>query len=81
VNIGRGEAVSVRALVGLLISASGIPADLVIGDRGPSGPGPPAEAEWLRVDPRTAAEVLGWSPRRWLEDSVRDLWAHVGPGQ
>jgi dTDP-6-deoxy-L-talose 4-dehydrogenase [NAD(P)+] len=80
VNIGRGEAVSVRSLVGLLISASGIPADVVVSDRDPSGSGPPAEAEWLRVNPSTAAELLGWSPRRWLADSVRDLWAHVHAG-
>lgn len=77
VNIGRGEAVNVRTLVGLLISASGIPADVVIADQAPPGTGSLVEAEWLRVDRRAAAELLGWSPRRWLADSVRDLWTHV----
>jgi dTDP-6-deoxy-L-talose 4-dehydrogenase [NAD(P)+] len=76
VNIGRGEAVSVRSLVGLLVAASGIPADVVVVDPVPAGPRP-AEAEWLRVDLRAAGELLGWAPRRHPEDSVRDLWAHV----
>lgn len=80
VNIGRGEAVGVRSLVGLLVAASGIPADVVVADPVPAGTGGPAEAEWLRVDLRAAAELLDWAPWRWPEDSVRDLWAHVHSG-
>ncbi|MCY7344081.1 MAG: NAD(P)-dependent oxidoreductase [Pseudonocardia sp.] len=65
--IGRGRAVPVRELVELLIEISGRQAR--IRESGPAGP-----AEHLCVDPRPAARVLGWTPRRSLREAARDLW-------
>jgi nucleoside-diphosphate-sugar epimerase len=76
INIGSGEAVSVRWLVSLLISVTGMTADVVEAEPPPASR-PVPEAEWLRVDPRGAMELLGWYPRRCLRDSIRDLWEHV----
>jgi nucleoside-diphosphate-sugar epimerase len=76
INIGSGEAVSVRWLVSLLISVTGMAADVVEAEPGTAGR-PAPEAEWLRVDPRGAMELLGWYPQRCLRDSIRDLWEHV----
>ncbi len=74
-NVGRGEAVAVRALVDLLIEISGVPAEVV--ELRPVAGGPrPARADlaWLQADTRRAAELLGWRPRRSLEDAVRAVW-------
>ncbi|MEU8775776.1 NAD(P)-dependent oxidoreductase [Streptomyces sp. NPDC048606] len=71
-NIGSGEAVSVRALVDLLIRVSGVPARIVESPA-PAGPSA-ARPEWLEVDIRSARELLGWAPRRRLADAVADLW-------
>jgi nucleoside-diphosphate-sugar epimerase len=76
INIGSGEAVSVRWLVSLLISVTGMAADVVEAEPGPASRSVP-EAEWLQVDLRGAKELLGWYPRRCLPDSIRDLWEHV----
>jgi nucleoside-diphosphate-sugar epimerase len=76
INIGSGEAVSVRWLVSLLISVTGMAADVVETEPGTASR-PAGEAEWLRVDPRGAMELLDWYPQRCLRDSVRDLWEHV----
>ncbi|MFF8957364.1 NAD-dependent epimerase/dehydratase family protein [Streptomyces sp. NPDC014894] len=74
VDIGRGEAVPVRTLVELLIGVSGVPARIV---ETPPDPGRPPEAEWLRVDPRPARELLGWRPRRSLAEAVAGFWEDV----
>jgi nucleoside-diphosphate-sugar epimerase len=79
INIGSGQAVSVRELVSLLISVTGMAADVIEAEPGPAGRSVP-EAEWLRVDTRGAMKLLGWSPRRRLHDSIRDLWEHVAGG-
>ncbi|GLZ36627.1 NAD(P)-dependent oxidoreductase [Actinokineospora sp. NBRC 105648] len=75
VNIGSGRAVAVRALVELLIKVSGVQAEII---EQPAGDGvqttPP---EWLEVDIRLAQRLLGWFPRRNLEDSVTDLWREL----
>jgi nucleoside-diphosphate-sugar epimerase len=74
-NIGRGEAVAVRALVDLLIEISGVPAEVV--ELRPVAGGPRtarADLAWLQADTRRAAELLGWRPRRSLEDAVRAVW-------
>lgn len=78
VDIGRGAAVPVRELVELLVAASGVPARLVeveaeVERGGPRG-GRPGAADWMRVDPGPARELLGWTPRRSLEDAVRAYW-------
>ncbi|MFG2318201.1 NAD-dependent epimerase/dehydratase family protein [Streptomyces tendae] len=70
-NIGSGEAVPVRSLVDLLIKVSGVAAHVVEEPEQGAGDGPP---ERLEVDIRLARELLGWTPRRRLEDAVADQW-------
>lgn len=67
VDIGRGEAVSVRELLDLLIAVSGVPARVT--ERG--APGAP---DWMCVDPGPARDLLGWRPRHSLTDAVRACW-------
>ncbi|MDT0566726.1 NAD(P)-dependent oxidoreductase [Streptomyces sp. DSM 3412] len=74
VDIGRGEAVPVRRLVDLLVEVSGVPARIV---EQPLETGAPTEPDWIRVDLGAARELLGWRPRRSLEESVRSYWRDV----
>ncbi|MGW2055521.1 NAD-dependent epimerase/dehydratase family protein [Streptomyces sp. NPDC001840] len=74
VDIGRGEAVPVRELVQLLVAVSGVPVRLVETVRDEPRGAAPAPADWMRVDTGPAAELLGWRPRRSLEDAVRAYW-------
>jgi dTDP-6-deoxy-L-talose 4-dehydrogenase [NAD(P)+] len=84
VNIGRGQAVSVRWLVDTLIAASGLPAR-VVEQAAPAAAARGAGIEWQQVDPSTARRLLGWRPAWALTDSVRALWearaAAAGLGQ
>lgn len=79
INIGRGEAVPVRRLVHRMVELSGLAVAIV------EEPGPePARADvaWQRLDITRAEQLLGWRPRRSLDDSLRDLLAPVlPPGQ
>jgi nucleoside-diphosphate-sugar epimerase len=72
VNIGTGSAVSVRELVDLLVTVSGVPARIEERDDAPSSPG--AIADWMAVDPATASRLLGWVSRRPIGVAVADLW-------
>jgi dTDP-6-deoxy-L-talose 4-dehydrogenase [NAD(P)+] len=67
VDIGRGEAVPVRELVDLLITVSGVSARV-------TELGAPGAADWMRVDPGPARDLLGWRPRHSLADAVRAYW-------
>ncbi|MEU9100190.1 NAD(P)-dependent oxidoreductase [Streptomyces sp. NPDC048361] len=73
-NIGGGQATSVRSLVVRLTELAGAAAEIV---ETPSAGGRPPEAEWQRMDIGRARRLLGWSPRRSLDDSLRDLLAHA----
>lgn len=75
VNIGSGRAVPVRALVDLMISLSGLPVRLV---EDPALHRARSDAAWQRLDIGRARRLLGWSPRRTLRESVRDLLAAAG---
>ena len=66
-----------RKLVGLLIAASGLSAQIVEDEPHPATRRGPPEAEWLQVDPRTAGELLAWSAFRPLEDSIGELWQYA----
>jgi nucleoside-diphosphate-sugar epimerase len=78
VNIGSGESVPVRAMVNLLITVSGRAARLL---EDPGGTVPTTtDADRMRLDITAARELLGWSPRRRPEDSMRDLWQTVAAG-
>lgn len=70
-DVGRGEAVPVRALVRLLVEVSGVQAT-VVERAGPAGWR--AETRWSCVDPAPAAAALGWRPRRDLRRAVTDFW-------
>ncbi|MBD0842328.1 NAD-dependent epimerase/dehydratase family protein [Streptomyces sp. TRM68416] len=72
VNIGSGRAVAVRSLVELLIKVSGVPAEIMEQPLPESAAATPPEC--LEVDIRLARDLLGWTPRRSLEDAVADLW-------
>ncbi|MGW1869694.1 NAD-dependent epimerase/dehydratase family protein, partial [Streptomyces mauvecolor] len=76
-NIGGGQATSVRSLVLRLTELAGAAAEIV---EAPSAGGRPPEAEWQRMDIGRAQRLLGWSPRRSLDDSLRDLLAHARAG-
>ncbi|MEU5908699.1 NAD(P)-dependent oxidoreductase [Micromonospora sp. NPDC047467] len=73
INIGRGVAASARDMVQLLIDVSGVPTDLIEGER--TGP---AETTWQRLDVGLAAEVLGWAPSDDLHTEMKQLWEHAG---
>jgi nucleoside-diphosphate-sugar epimerase len=78
VNIGCGEAVPVRRLVDLMISLSGLPVRIV---EEPAAQAARSDAQWQRLDIARARRLLGWSPRRPLEESLRDFLAAAGvPG-
>lgn len=72
VNIGQGSAVPLRDVLGLLVSASGVPPHLV---QELDGPVRRNGADWTQADIRRAREVLGWSPRVPLARSIGDQWA------
>ncbi|MFD7666426.1 NAD-dependent epimerase/dehydratase family protein [Streptomyces sp. NPDC059788] len=74
VNIGGGRAVPVRALVTRLTELAGRGAEIT---EVPSPGGRPPEAEWQRMDIALAGRLLGWRPRRGLDDSLRDLLAEA----
>jgi nucleoside-diphosphate-sugar epimerase len=71
VNIGRGAAVGVGTLVRRLIEISGVPAHI---KELPAPATGNTDYEWLQADITRARTLLGWHPRRDLDDSLRDLW-------
>jgi dTDP-6-deoxy-L-talose 4-dehydrogenase [NAD(P)+] len=76
INIGRGEAVSVRWLVRELIAASGVPAELVEQDA-PAREDRGSGVDALHIDATLARERLGWVARYPLSASLAALWSHV----
>ncbi|MFJ9775873.1 NAD-dependent epimerase/dehydratase family protein [Kitasatospora sp. NPDC101157] len=76
VNIGSGNAVSVRQLVDRLIALSGLDGSVV--EEYEAADGRPG-AEWQRVDITRARRLLGWLPRCPLDQSLRDLLAAAVP--
>ncbi|WHT23320.1 NAD(P)-dependent oxidoreductase [Crossiella sp. CA-258035] len=75
INVGAGRAVQVRELVDLMIALSGRSLRVV---EEAGRPRARADAPWQRLDITAARRLLGWSPRRSLEESLRDLLASVG---
>ncbi|MEU9436221.1 NAD-dependent epimerase/dehydratase [Streptomyces sp. NPDC048252] len=78
INVGRGEAVPMRALVHRMVSLSGLEIPVVEDTEDP-----PARADvaWQRLDIARAERLLGWRPCRSLDDSLRDLLApELPPG-
>ncbi|KAK1178074.1 NAD(P)-dependent oxidoreductase [Streptomyces sp. NBS 14/10] len=75
VNIGSGRAVHVRRLVDLMIVLSGLPVRVV---EDPALHRTRSDAAWQRLDIARARRLLGWAPRRTLQESLRDLLAAAG---
>ncbi|MFI6277223.1 NAD-dependent epimerase/dehydratase family protein [Streptomyces sp. NPDC050988] len=74
VNIGSGSAVSVRRLVDLLVSVSGVQATIVEED---TSTGRSAGVDWLAVNTGLAERMLGWCPRHSLASTVRAMWSEA----
>ncbi|MFC0031680.1 NAD-dependent epimerase/dehydratase family protein [Micromonospora chaiyaphumensis] len=73
-NVGSGVARSAEEVVRALALASGVGHDLRLVPA-PAGAARAAGASWQLADIRRARAVLGWSPRRSLSRTVRDVWA------
>ncbi|GAB2840543.1 NAD-dependent epimerase/dehydratase family protein [Lentzea nigeriaca] len=70
INIGSGAAVRTRTLVERMVALSGRGVAIV-----EDAAGGRADAEWLQLDIVKADRLLGWRPRRGLDESLRDLLA------
>lgn len=76
INIGRGEAVPMRELVDWMIALSGVEVPVVEASAGPPSR---TDVEWQQLDVSRARQLLGWRPRRALDDSLHDLVAAAMP--
>ncbi|GGU72615.1 NAD-dependent epimerase/dehydratase family protein [Lentzea flava] len=70
INIGSGAAVRTRTLVERMVALSGRGVAIV-----EDAAGGRADTEWLQLDIVKADRLLGWRPRRGLDESLRDLLA------
>lgn len=76
VNVGRGEAVPMHALIDRMVELSGV--DLPVVETAP-GHSPRTDVEWQQLDVSRALRILGWRPRRTLDASLRDLLVAAAP--
>ncbi|MEV0781109.1 NAD-dependent epimerase/dehydratase [Streptomyces sp. NPDC050433] len=76
INIGRGEAVPMDALIHRMVELSGV--DLPVVESVADQPGR-TDAQWLQLDVSRALRLLGWQPRRSLDTSLRDLLTAAVP--
>ncbi|MFE9251671.1 NAD-dependent epimerase/dehydratase family protein [Streptomyces sp. NPDC007088] len=76
INVGRGEAVPVRGLIDRMIALSGLPVTVT---ETASGPAARTDVPRQCLDVTLARELLGWRPRRGVDDSLRSLLASVLP--
>ncbi|MCX4469509.1 NAD(P)-dependent oxidoreductase [Micromonospora sp. NBC_01655] len=80
VNIGSGRARPVRGIVDRMVALSGLAVDVVEAPPPAPTPGSPArvDVEWQQLDIDRAARLLGWRPRRGLDESLRDQLVTAG---
>ncbi|MFD9871825.1 NAD-dependent epimerase/dehydratase family protein [Streptomyces niveus] len=76
INIGRGEAVPMDALIHRMVELSGV--DLPVVESVADQPAR-TDAQWLQLDVSRALRLLGWQPRRSLDTSLRDLLTAAVP--
>ncbi|WP_410676171.1 NAD-dependent epimerase/dehydratase family protein [Amycolatopsis sp. cmx-4-68] len=77
INIARGESVSVREFVELMITCSGRSVRILEEEPDANRSG----TLWQRLDVSRARQLLNWTSRRTLTESVHDLLAAAGiPG-
>ncbi|MFE3720094.1 NAD-dependent epimerase/dehydratase family protein [Streptomyces cyaneofuscatus] len=72
VNIGRGVAIPMRELVERMIELSGARVRIV---EDPGAGAQRSDVEWQQLDISRARRLLGWHPRRDMDESLRDLLA------
>jgi nucleoside-diphosphate-sugar epimerase len=70
INVGRGEAVPMRALVDRMITLSGLRVPVTEDSESPPSR---TDVAWQRLDITRAERLLGWRPCRHLDDSLRAL--------
>lgn len=75
-NVGSGQALPVRVALSLLVEEAG--ATVRIREDRPPSPRS-AQVGWVRADLDRVTAVLGWSPRRDLNESVRAIWRATAP--
>lgn len=71
VNVGSGQGITSRALVGELLAVSGY--EGAVHEDAP-GSDRTAALPWMQADISRARQDLGWEPSRGLRASVTDLW-------
>ncbi|GAA3077303.1 NAD-dependent epimerase/dehydratase family protein [Streptomyces glomeratus] len=76
-NIGAGQAVSVRDLVRGLARAAGFRGRM---EEDTGGSARSAEVSWQCSDITAADEALGWRPSHTLDDALAALWAATAEG-
>jgi nucleoside-diphosphate-sugar epimerase len=76
-NVGSGEAMLTRELVGLLAFIAGYTGTIIESDDGSSRS---ARVPWQRADITTTSSCLGWRPQHTIDASLRDLWSGVREG-
>ncbi|MFP3986638.1 NAD(P)-dependent oxidoreductase [Streptomyces sp. E11-3] len=75
-NIGSGQATSVRELVHQLARAAGFHGRI---EESGAGSDRSAAVSWQCADPSAAQAALGWRPQHTLAESLADLWASQAP--
>ncbi|MEU8589987.1 NAD(P)-dependent oxidoreductase [Streptomyces sp. NPDC048664] len=76
INVGRGEPVLMRGLIHRMVELSDVAVQVT---EDPGGPVGRVDVTWQLLDIARAERLLGWRPRRSLDDSLRDLLAPVLP--
>lgn len=76
-DIGRGEAVSVRDLVTMLVETSGSQARVIERPRATASDAP----SWTQVDIEPACRELGWRPKFSPRESVQAFWDEISEGR
>ncbi|MEV8038700.1 NAD(P)-dependent oxidoreductase [Streptomyces sp. NPDC086182] len=76
INVGRGTAVPMRALVDRMIALSGL--ELAVAEAA-EAPGSRTDVAWQCLDVSRARHLLGWRPLRSLDDSLRELLTSILP--
>ncbi|MCQ9184195.1 NAD(P)-dependent oxidoreductase [Streptomyces sp. IBSBF 2953] len=75
INVGAGRAVHMRTLVDRAVALGGVP--LTVDEA--SGGGPATAADWQLLDIALARRLLGWRPRRGLDDMLGHLLSPHDP--
>jgi len=73
-NVAGGKAVQSRELVELLAQTAGFKGEIRETNPAPSRS---ASVNWIQADIRRIAQVLGWSPKYSLRDSVETVWNEI----